>query len=103
MRKLSLSTLVLLAFLAAPGAADAQNPPAAQTDRNLPPGILTVTVCGAQLAEDPDGPEGPLPPTNPPAGTTFFWQIELCFPTQGGVSSVETDTYLYYMKLADRV
>ena len=34
----------------------------------------------------------------PPAGTTFIWQFELCFPTQENLPNVEPETYLYYVK-----
>jgi outer membrane protein insertion porin family len=107
MRKLFVSTPFLLAFLAVSGLARAQNapavagqePPPAPTAAQgaLPPDFLTRTVCGTPLTQR-EHMQG-----TPPPGSTFFWQIELCFPTQGGVSSVETDTYLYYMKLAERV
>src|SRR5688572_11979531 len=110
MCKLFRTALVLPAFLAilGPVVMSAQEPapaPAAPpvAQPSLGPGILTVTACGTPIPEDPDGPQGPLQPVNPPANTTFFWQIELCFPTQGNVSSVEPETYLYYMKLVDRI
>jgi outer membrane protein insertion porin family len=73
---------------------DAQAPAAPQGATPVPPGMLTVTVCNNPL---------PPPAATPPAGTTFFWFLELCFPMQGDVSSVETETYLYYMKLGERV
>jgi outer membrane protein insertion porin family len=68
----------------APQAAPSKDAPA------LPPGALTVTRCGTAL----------LPPaTTPPAGSTFLWQVELCFNRQGGASSVESETYMYWVKL----
>ena len=37
----------------------------------------------------------------PPDSPTLFTGIELRFPTQGNVPSVETQTYLYYMEIDD--
>ena len=40
--------------------------------------------------------------TLPPAGSPpLFTTIELRFPTQGNVASVEFQTYLYYMEIDD--
>ena len=101
-----LASAALTAVLAA-GSAFAQDPPAAQapaapaaaapqapSQPQLPPGALTVSACGAPV---------PPPAKTPPAGSTFLWQLELCFDRQGGSSSVETETYLYYIKLKDLV
>ena len=42
--------------------------------------------------------------TLPPAGSPpLFTTIELRFPTQGNVASVEFQTYLYYMEIDDYV
>jgi outer membrane protein insertion porin family len=73
---------------------DAAPPSPSQASQPLAPGMLTRTVCDNQL---------PPPATTPPAGSTFFWFIELCFPAQGGGSTVEVETYLYYMKLSEQV
>ena len=103
MRMHSLSALVFLAAVWAftPGAAyaQAQEPapapaPASEQARPLSAGAIYRTVCDNDL--------GP-PATTPPAGTTFFWLFELCFPTQGNVSSVEIETYQYYVKLSQMV
>ena len=42
----------------------------------------------------------PLPPPDSP---TLFTTLELRFPTQGNVSSVEGQTYLYYMEIDDYI
>ncbi|MEE2793166.1 MAG: hypothetical protein VX453_16145, partial [Acidobacteriota bacterium] len=49
--------------------------------------------------------EQPQAPTAlPPAGSApVFTTIELRFPTQGNVASVEFQTYLYYMEIDDYV
>ena len=40
------------------------------------------------------------PPRLPPAGSPpFIWILELCFDRQGNSSTVENETYLYYIKL----
>jgi outer membrane protein insertion porin family len=108
MRTHSFIALVPLALLAAfaaaapasaaqaPGAAPALQPPASQqvpavAQGPLPPDVLTTTVCGNPVA---------APSATPPAGSTFIWIFELCFPNQGNVSSVENETYLYYIKFA---
>ena len=51
------------------------------------------TVIGAQQP-------AALPPADSP---TLFTTVELRFPTQGNVSSVEGQTYLYYMEIDDHV
>jgi outer membrane protein insertion porin family len=101
MSKSPFSALVFLAFvgLFAPAAAFGQDvpaapAPAAQTAKPLSPGMITRTVCDNEL---------PPPQGTPPPGSTFFWQIELCFPTQGNVSSVEPETYQFYMKIGELV
>jgi outer membrane protein insertion porin family len=100
MRKHILSALVVLTAVWAftPGPASAQEPsPAAASSEQaapLPPGALLRTPCDTPLG---------APAGTPPAGSTFFWTIELCFPTQGNVSSVEIETYLFYMKLTQMV
>ncbi len=35
----------------------------------------------------------------PPGSPPFIWILELCFNRQGGFSNVESETYLYYIKL----
>jgi len=108
MRTQSLPTLpaVLLAVLfgvGAPGLAAAQQgqPPApapqqgqppAPAGEGLPPGAVAVTACGS-----PVGRPAALPP---PGSPPFIWIIELCFDRQGNTSTVESDTYLYWIKLS---
>src|SRR6185503_11744288 len=82
------------AFAQAPaGQAPAPAPAAAQNaqDAPLPPGPLTKTPCGNQLS----APEHIR--ATPPAGTTFIWMWDFCFPTQEG-PNVEPETYQYYVK-----
>jgi outer membrane protein insertion porin family len=84
---------------AAPAPApDAPLPPASQTaappSQAAPPAPAQgggVTFCGVPVA----------PPANlPPAGSgPVVWVMGPCFSTQGNVSTVEAQTYLYYMRL----
>jgi outer membrane protein insertion porin family len=55
---------------------------------------LTTTPCGTPL--DP-------PAAMPPAGSTFVWQLELCFDKQGNSPGIETETYMYYIKLKELI
>src|SRR6185436_17947997 len=44
------------------------------------------------------------PATLPPAGSPpFVWIFEPCFSSQGGASTIESDTYLYYIQLKNLV
>jgi outer membrane protein insertion porin family len=52
---------------------------------------ITTTPCGTQLAAP-----AALPPANSPP---FVWQLEICFPRQGNAPVVESETYMYYIKL----
>ena len=63
-------------------AASAQAPAPAQAGR---------TICGVSVP----------PPVNlPPAGSPpVIYMLAPCFPAQGNVSTVEPQTYLYYMQL----
>jgi outer membrane protein insertion porin family len=58
----------------------------------LPPGAIAMTACGSPVA---------APAALPPAGSPpFIWYIELCFDRQGNSSTVDNETYLYWIKLA---
>jgi len=49
------------------------------------------TICGQQV---------PAPATLPPAGSgPVLYLIAVCFPSQGNASTVDAQTYLYYMEL----
>ena len=83
MRTQSLLTVLVAALLGAgvPALAVAQEPVA-----------ITKTACGTPVA---------APVALPPAGSPpFIWILELCFPRQGNSSTVDSDTYLYWVKLA---
>jgi outer membrane protein insertion porin family len=88
MRKHSFALLLLAALLGVGAAADAQEPAPAP----LPPGAIAKTACAS-----PVGPPAALPPAGSPP---FVWIIELCFDRQGNSSTVDSDTYLYWIKLA---
>ena len=80
--------------------------PATQTAAPLPPDGLTRTPCGSVLRM-PGAQFGT--PVTPPAGTTFIWTWELCFPSQAdaeapnGRTNIEPETYLYYAKFDELV
>ena len=93
----SLRVLVgALLVASAPALAFAQAPAAPSQPMALPPGVLVTTACGNELTQA--NMQG-----TPPAGSTFLWIVDLCFPNQGGASSVEVETYQYYIKLFGQV
>jgi outer membrane protein insertion porin family len=52
---------------------------------------VAKNACGTPFA---------APAALPPAGSPpFIWTLELCFDRQGGYSTIEGDTYLYYIRL----
>jgi outer membrane protein insertion porin family len=73
-----------------------------------PSADTTVTTGGtvdlpARSVLDAEGACAVIPPTSataqPAAGSgPVLRAVELCFPTQGNVSSIEFETYLYYIK-----
>ena len=70
------------ASAAAPAAA------AAQADQTSP---IAKTPCGSAVA---------APTALPPAGSPpFVWILEPCFNSQGGSSTIENETYMYYIQL----
>jgi outer membrane protein insertion porin family len=97
MRTQSLSSFLIAAVLGAgvAGVAHAQQSAAEQAaapaPAGLPPGAIAKTACGTAVA---------APAALPPAGSPpFIWQLELCFDRQGNTSTVENETYLYWIKL----
>jgi outer membrane protein insertion porin family len=87
---LAASALVPAAASAQEPAPAAQAPAEAQQPQQSPPGTFYTSPCGTAYA---------APAAMPAANTTFLWNVELCFPEQGNQSTVETETYLYYIKL----
>ena len=83
--------LALLALSA--GSAAAQEPPQAPANPDEP-AIIGQTVCDLPIR---------APRADPPAGSTFFFSFELCWPTQGNTSAVEYETYLFYTQLEERL
>jgi len=79
-----LAFFVVLVLAAATATAAAQ-PPAAAAPPN------PTTVCGTPLS-----PPTVLPPANSPP---VVWLIAPCFETQGNVTLIDPQTYLYYMQL----
>ena len=63
---------------------------------------LAVAVVGAAepVVFGEQQPEAALPPSGSPA---LFRSLEIRFPTQGNVPTVEIATYLYYMEVDDEV
>jgi outer membrane protein insertion porin family len=64
---------------------------AAAQAQQAAPEAITTTPCGTAAA----APSALPPPGAPP----FIWILELCFDRQGGSSTVENETYMYYIKL----
>src|SRR6266496_6396810 len=58
-------------------------------------GAPNTTVCGQAIT-----PPAALPPVD---SAPMVWVLELCFDRQGNAPNVETETYLYYIKLKDMV
>src|SRR5262245_41429661 len=82
-----LSRLLVASVLVgiAPGMARAQGQP----------GGVDKTACGT-----PVGQPAALPPAGSPP---FVWIFEPCFAAQGGSSTIDSDTYLYYIQLRNLV
>jgi outer membrane protein insertion porin family len=53
--------------------------------------VVATTACGTEVAAPPALP----PPGSPP----FIWILEPCFNAQGGFTTLEAETYLFYIKL----
>ena len=69
-------------------------PPLAQTQvpaAAAPAGAIAKTACGTPVAAPAVLPTAGSPP--------FVWILQLCFNGQGGFSTVENETYMYYVKL----
>src|SRR5262245_19063929 len=80
-----------MAQAAAPGPAPAPQAPAHAT---LPPSTIARNACVSAL---------PPPSAEPPAGTTFIWTWEICFPSHGNESAIDPETYPYYVKFDDLI
>jgi outer membrane protein insertion porin family len=73
---------------AVPEAVAAAAAPAAQEPALTP---ITTTPCGDQVA---------APRALPPAGSPpFVWILQPCFPKQGNSSTIESETYMYWIKV----
>ena len=80
--------LVAGLVLAGASVASAQTPAPTTTSPTTPAGA--PTICGALV---------PPPANLPPAGSgPVIYQLGVCFPAQGNVSTVEPQTYLYYIQ-----
>ena len=93
--------LLLFAALSVAAPARAQTPPpagaAGQTPGQAQPAaqVAQQTVCGLPI---------PQPQSLPPAGSgPVFFQIVPCFQKQGGYSSIDSSTYLYYIESKSRL
>ena len=63
----------------------------AQTPAATAPAAPATTICGVSV---------PPPPNLPPAGSgPVIYQMAPCFQAQGNVSTVDPQTYLYYIQL----
>ncbi len=86
---------------ATPPGAPATPPPAAPPSTDTPPPTPDESIVKSVI--DATGNCAVIPPTTaaaqPPAGSAPILRVvELCFPTQGNVSAIEVETYLYYIK-----
>jgi outer membrane protein insertion porin family len=102
---LTFAGLILAALgVAAPAAAQAPTAPAATQAAPAAPAAapqeppapaaltaIATTACGTQLAAPAALPAPGAPP--------FVWTLEICFPRQGNAPTVESETYMYYIKL----
>src|SRR5690242_1842024 len=80
--------LVMVACWPASARAQAVAEPAAQEPALT---AITTTPCGNQAA---------APRALPPAGSApFIWILEPCFPKQGNSSTIESETYMYWIKV----
>ena len=83
---------------AAPPAAASAAPAGQPAIGAIGPGgrpVLTTAPCSHQALE--------APAATPPASTPFVWYLDLCFDKQGNSPTIETETYLYYIKLKDMI
>ncbi len=99
MRTFTLRLMALAALFAGAGASTAAAQARAPQDSALAPAAQAAaasarTICGIPV---------PPPANLPPAGSgPLIYLIAPCFPTQGNVSTIDSQTYLYYMDLAKR-
>ena len=98
MRTQSLSTLLIAAFVGVGGACavHAQQVPAAQAPAAAAPAAAAPATIAKTACGTPVGEPAALPPAGSPP---FIWTLELCFDRQGNTSTVENETYLYWIKL----
>jgi outer membrane protein insertion porin family len=88
----SLGTLAAPAAAApSPAAAQVSAAPAGQASAPAVPDAAAPMLCGQPV---------PAPASLPPAGSgPLVYVLGLCFGSQGHVSAVEPETYLYYLRL----
>src|SRR5512139_1074520 len=82
------STPAVATAAAAPAPAGAAAPAQNTNDIQTP---ITKTPCGSSVA----APFALPPPGSPP----FVWILQPCFNSQGGFSTIENETYMYYIQL----
>ncbi len=69
-------------------------------------GLVPVSVGAAEAEPTVVGQQAPAPVALPPPDSPTllaFPSLELSFPSQGGVSSVAGETYLYYMQIDEMI
>ena len=102
MRTMTTARLLVLAALAAvPSQASAQGqaPAPVATPAPAPPAAAQGATTNAAICGVTVGPPVNLPPAGSPP---VIYLIAPCFSAQGNVSTVEANTYLFYMELARR-
>ena len=69
----------------------------------LPAGAVTAAAQNQQTPSIFGSPAQPAPALPPEGSPVLMRNMELRFPTQGNVSGVELNTYLYYMEIKNHV
>jgi outer membrane protein insertion porin family len=83
---------------APPSAPAANAPPAAVPPANETP--AAAAQAGAAIAKTACGTPVSAPFALPPPGSPpFVWILQPCFNSQGGFSTIENETYMYYIQL----
>jgi len=100
MLRLFPSVVVLLGLLGLFGV----QPAFAQTSAAAPPSVAAQATDAAQaqvaIAKTACGTPVAAPFALPPAGSKpFVWILQPCFNSQGGFSTIENETYMYYIQL----
>ena len=82
-----------------PGLRHANRAPPPARQRRGPP-LLPLRQRAEPIAKTPCGTAVAAPFALPPPGSPpFVWILQPCFNSQGGFSTIENETYMYYIQL----